>query len=105
MSLPISMKPADTTLHLILSRYRAAKRFPRASLEIPCLIDISNGTRTHFDITESKCNTRPPAPLDRAEVFPRFRALTSNWHTPETDETPATSLNSLLESLRVPFGT
>lgn len=27
-----------------------------------------------------------------AEVFPRFRALTSNWHTPETDETPSDEL-------------
>lgn len=76
MSLPISMKPADTTPHLILSRYRAAKRFPRASLEIPCLIDISNGTRTHFDITESKCNTplpsRSPRPCRSVSPFPRF---------------------------------
>ncbi|KYQ52229.1 hypothetical protein ALC60_08844 [Trachymyrmex zeteki] len=28
-------------------------------------------------------------PPDCAEVFPWFRALTSNWHTPETDETSA----------------
>lgn len=27
-----------------------------------------------------------------AEVFPCFRALTSNWHTPETDETSSDEL-------------
>jgi len=66
------MKSADTVLHLIQSYcYEATKRFPRSLLEIPRLIDISDGTRTYFDIRESKCN----APLDCAEVFQAGSAL------------------------------
>lgn len=35
-------------------------------LEIPCLIDISDGTRIHFDIRKSKCN----APSTVPKCFP-----------------------------------
>lgn len=68
--------------------------FPNASFRLAILTSYRHLTteineRRELILTLASQSNRPPSSLDSAEVFPSpgFRALTSNWHTPETDET------------------